>query len=124
MNSVNLIGNISTDIDLKATPTGKFVAQFNLAVNNPFNREKTAFLPIEVWGKVAENTSNFCKKGSKVSVSGHIEVDEWQKDGQKRYKTKIVASQVGFLSTKESNTGQQNPTPFQGNQVSDEDLPF
>ena len=84
MNSVNVIGNISTNIEVKATPSGKFVAQFNLAITNPFNREKTSFVPVEVWGKVAENTGNFCSKGSKVGITGHIEVDQWEKDGQRK----------------------------------------
>jgi single-strand DNA-binding protein len=137
MNSVNVIGNISTDIDLKATPSGKFVATFNVAVNNPFNREKTSFLPVEVWGKVAQNTADYCKKGSKVGISGHLEVDQWEKDGQKKYKTKIIASMVGFLDSKNSNRTSQNNAqntnhtsqndPFPGGEpidINDEELPF
>lgn len=136
MNSVQLIGNISTDIDLRATNGGKFVATFNIAVSNPFNREKTSFLPVEVWGKVAENTGNFCSKGSKVGIVGHLEVDQWEKDGQKRSKTKVVANVVEFLTPKgnnpqqpkQTNTGQsEKPSdPFQGGQldVTDDMLPF
>lgn len=107
MNSVQIIGNISSDIDLKATNSGKFVAKFNVAVNNPYNREKTYFLPIEVWGKIAENTANFCQKGSKVGIVGHLEVDEWEKDGQRRSKTKIVAGSVEFLTPKNGGGQQQ-----------------
>ncbi|WP_108669533.1 single-stranded DNA-binding protein [Peribacillus acanthi] len=103
MNSVQIIGNISTDIDLKAIPSGKFVAKFNVAINNPFNREKVSFLPVEVWGKVAENTSNFCSKGSKIGVVGHLEVEQWEKEGQKQYKTKIIASSIEFLTPKSQN---------------------
>lgn len=134
MNNVQLIGNISTDIDLKATTTGKFVAKFNLAVTNPFNREKTTFLPIEIWGKSAENTGNFCSKGSKVGIVGYIEVEQWEKDGQTRYKTKVVANSIEFLTPKNNQTS--NPSlkedtrvvedPFaNGGQVDiPDDLPF
>ena len=135
MNSVQIIGNISTDIDLAATPNGKFVAKFNIAVNNPYNREKTSFLPIEVWGKIAENTAEYCKKGSKVGIVGHIEVDQWERDGERKYKTKIVASSVEFLTPKnEGNTNTPPKPPSQNNSTqdpfkdsgfpSDEDLPF
>lgn len=141
MNNVSLIGNISTDIDLRATTSGKFVASFNLAVTNPYNREKTAFLPVEIWGKNAENTGNFCFKGSKVGITGHIEVDQWEKDGQKRSKTKIVANAIEFLTPKGNGQGQQsngtqgqqkpntqaNDDPFANGgriDLSDDDLPF
>ncbi|WP_243299124.1 single-stranded DNA-binding protein [Bacillus litorisediminis] len=134
MNNVTLIGNISTDIDLRATPNGKFVAKFNLAVNNPYNREKTSFLPIEIWGKPAEHTSNFCGKGSKVGITGYLEVDEWEKDGKKHYKTKVVANQIEFLTPKgkSENTPppkqNTNEDPFADNgepiDINDDDLPF
>jgi single-strand DNA-binding protein len=108
LNSIQIIGNISTDIDLKATNSGKFVAGFNIAVNNPYNREKVSFLPVEIWGKSAENTGNYCSKGSKVGITGHIEVDQWEKDGQKRYKTKVVANQIEFLTPKGQSGNQSN----------------
>ncbi|UYL93956.1 single-stranded DNA-binding protein [Geobacillus phage vB_GthS_PK3.5] len=107
MNTVQLIGNISTDINVRYTPTGKCVATFNLAVNHPYNREKAVFLPIEVWGKTAENVSNYCAKGTKIAVVGHIDVDEWEKDGQKRSKTKITAHSVEFLTPKGKGSGEQ-----------------
>jgi single-strand DNA-binding protein len=123
MNTVQLIGNISTDIDTRFTPSGKCVAIFNLAVTNPYNRDKTVFLPIEVWGKVAENTSNFCSKGSKIGVVGHIDIDTWEKDGQKRSKTKIVASQVEFLTPKGKSTSNENQANTEQNKPLDDD-PF
>ena len=120
MNSVQLIGNISTDIDLAATPNGKFVAKFNIAVNNPYNREKTSFLPVEVWGKIAENTAEYCNKGSKVGIVGHIEVDQWERDGERKYKTKVVASSVEFLTQKnQGNTNTSSNRQTQNNHDSD-----
>jgi single-strand DNA-binding protein len=130
MNSVNLVGNISSDIDLKALNDGKFVAKFDIAVSNPFKHEKTSFLPVECWGRVAENTANFCKKGSKVSVTGYIEVDQWQNEqGQNRYKTKIVGDKVGFLTPKgQSSNNQQSQNSSQSNHepfdIGSESLPF
>ncbi|AUO14768.1 single-stranded DNA-binding protein [Priestia megaterium] len=144
MNTVQLIGNISNEITLNALPSGKFVAKFNVAVTNPYNREKTSFVPVEVWNRQAENTSNFCSKGSKVGIVGHIEIDQYEKDGQKKTFTKVVASNVEFLSPKGDNGGSNTNTsgsnrnanaggnnnysdPFGGGQtieISDDSLPF
>jgi single-strand DNA-binding protein len=140
MNSVQIIGNISNDILLEATPTGKFVAKFNVAINNPFNREKTVFMPIEIWGKPAENTSQYCKKGSKVGIVGYFDVDKWEQNGQNRYKTKIVANSIEFLTPKGEGQQQQsqqqrqepqrnnfNDDPFADGtplDISDDMLPF
>ena len=140
MNSIQVIGNISTDIELKATHSGKFVASFNIAVNSPFNKDKTSFIPVEIWGKNAENTSNFCSKGSKVGIVGHVEVDQWERDGQRKSKTKIVGSHINFLTPKgqgNQQSQQQNSKPSYTRvdddpfasggktiDISDSDLPF
>ena len=134
MNNFSGIGNISTDININATPSGKFVATFNVAVNNPFNREKTSFVPVEVWGKIAELTSEYCSKGSKVGIVGYIEVDQWENDGQKRSKTKVVANSIEFLTPKgvnnsdngqgNTNTSGYNQNRSQGNYTRVDDDPF
>ena len=102
MNSLNIIGNISTNVEIRYTPSGKAVTTFNIAVSNPFKRDKTSFIPVEVWGKIAELTAEYCQKGSKIGINGHIEVDQWEKDGERKSKTKVVASNVEFLTPKGS----------------------
>ena len=129
MNNVSLIGNISTEIDLRYTPNGVAVAKFNLAVTNPYNKDKTNFIPIEVWRAPAENVSNFCQKGSKVGVTGQIDIDQYEKDGQKRTFTKVTANNVEFLTPKGSNQGAGNqnsgqPVDNSGNQSQVDDDPF
>ncbi|CDQ22598.1 single-stranded DNA-binding protein [Halobacillus karajensis] len=135
MNKVFFTGNIATDIDLRYSPNGHAIANFVLAVNHPFNRDKTFFLPHEVWRKPAENVAQYCAKGSKIAVEAHVEVDEWEKDGQKRNKTKFVADSIEFLDTrkKENNqppqqNQQNNDDPLAENgepvDIEDSDLPF
>lgn len=130
MNTVQLIGNISNEIDMQFTPNGHAVAKFNVAVNNPYNREKVSFVPIEVWRNQAENVSNYCSKGSKVGIVGHIEIDSYEKDGQRRTFTKVVANNVEFLTPKKQGGGQQRDPgdPFANDgtpvDINDEDLPF
>ena len=99
MNNVVLIGNISTDLELKQTMNGKSVCQFNLAVNG--YGEKTDFIPVQVWNKQAENLVKFQQKGSKIGVSGRLSVDSYEQDGQKKTFTKVVAHEIEFLGTKQ-----------------------
>ena len=117
MNKVILIGNISTDIDLRFTPgNGTPVAKFNIAVNEYNSAEKKnvpVFIPVVIWGKQAESTAQYCQKGSKISVSGRISVRSYDdKEGNKRYVTEVIADNfggIGFLSFK--NNGQDNSAP-------------
>ena len=99
MNNVVLIGNISTDLELKQTMNGKLVCQFNLAVNG--YGEKTDFIPVQVWNKQAENLVKFQQKGSKIGVVGRLSVDNYEQDGQKKTFTKVVAHEIEFLGTKQ-----------------------
>ena len=94
MNNVVLIGNISTDLELKQTMNGKSVCQFNLAVNG--YGEKTDFIPVQVWNKQAENLVKFQQKGSKIGVSGRLSVDSYEQDGQKKTFTKVVAHEIDY----------------------------
>lgn len=137
MNVVNLIGNISTDLELKQTQNGKLFCQFNLAVSR-FGGDGADFIPVQVWNKVAENLVKFQQKGSKVAVLGRLNIEQYEKDGQKRTFAKVIASEIEFLGSKPQErtaTGQDNPfanydwgmTPQTNalmGQINDSDLPF
>lgn len=58
------------------------------------------FIDVTVWGKSAENSSQYLKKGSAALVEGRLKLDSWEKDGQKRSKLKVVANKVQFLGGK------------------------
>lgn len=129
MNNVVLIGNISTDLELKQTMNGKSVCQFNLAVNG--YGEKTDFIPVQVWNKQAENLVKFQQKGSKIGVSGRLSVDSYEQDGQKKTFTKVVAHEIEFLGTKqqektiaEARYERKNVTNANNFGITDEDFPF
>ncbi|KEI18223.1 single-stranded DNA-binding protein [Clostridium haemolyticum] len=107
MNRVVLIGRPTKDPELQFTPgAGKAVTKFILAVNRRYKKDgqpEADFLPIVVWGKIAENTANYVRKGSKIGVSGSIRTRSYEaKDGNKRYITEIVADEVQFLDSKNS----------------------
>lgn len=139
MNSVNLIGNIGHDLDLRYTSNGKAVLNFSIGVR-AFG-DKTDWFRINAWENQAENVAKFCGKGSKVGVTGTLTTNEFTgKDGQKVKNVEIRAFQVDFLDSKEEreqrtrNQGNQNtysdgsPDPFAKSgdpiDISDSDLPF
>ena len=129
MNNVVLIGNISTDLELKQTMNGKSVCQFNLAING--YGEKTDFVPVQVWNKQAENLVKFQQKGSKIGVVGRISVDNYEQEGQKKTFTKVIAHEVEFLGTKqqektiaEARYERKNVTNANNFGITDEDFPF
>lgn len=106
MNKVILVGRLTRDPEVKYTPTGKMVATFTLAVDRGYtaNREQkeTDFVPIVVWGNTAEFCGNYLNKGSKILVDGRLQIRSYEKDGQKRYVTEVIANSVDALERKSS----------------------
>ena len=113
MNSVNLIGRLTKDPELKYTQgKGTAVCNFTLAVERTFKSQgqpEADFLPIIIWGKLAENCSKYINKGSQVGVSGRIQTRSYDaKDGTRRYVTEIIANEIKFLDSKKNNTNNNN----------------
>ncbi len=115
MNKVILVGRLTRDPEVRYTQTGKAVASFSVAVNTGFGDNKRAdFIPIVVWDKLAEICGNNLTKGRNVLVEGRLQISEYEKDGQKRRTTEVVAQNVEFLDTKQavgSNTGAVSTSP-------------
>lgn len=112
MNKTVLIGRLTKDPELRYTSTGIAVASFTLAVNRRFAKdgEQTAdFIPITVWQKQAENVAKYLNKGSQVAVEGRIQTSSFDnKDGQRVYRTEVVADQVEFLTPKGGGGGRRD----------------
>jgi len=103
-NKVLLMGNLTRDPELRFTAGGSAVANFGIAVNRKFKqgeewKEDVCFVDITVWGKLAENCTEYLSKGRSVFVDGRLNFSSWEgKDGQKRNKLDVVANSVDFLS--------------------------
>ena len=107
MNKVILIGNLTKDPELRQTPSGVSVCTISIAVQRDFtdsDGNRTAdFFNITVWREKGENCNKFLKKGKKVAVIGSLQNRTYEdKDGNKRTVTEIIASDVEFLSPKDS----------------------
>lgn len=107
LNRAQILGNMTKDIEMRYTPNGQAVANFAVATNRRWSNqdgtkgESTEYHDVVVWGKTAENISQFLKKGQPVFVEGRLQTRSWEgQDGVKRYKTEIVADNVISLTSK------------------------
>lgn len=108
MNKVIIIGNLTKDPELTTTTNGVNFCRFTVAVQRNFTsadgEREADFLPVIAWRSQADNCYKYIKKGSKVAVVGSVQTRSYEgTDGQRRYVTEIVADNVEFLSTKNSN---------------------
>ncbi len=104
LNKVFLVGNLARDPDLRHTPSGTSVTEFRLAVSDSYTtstgekHERTCFIDVVSWRKLAESCAEYLKKGSPVFVEGRLEQDTWETpDGQKRSRIRVVAYSVQFI---------------------------
>lgn len=151
-NVVALVGRLVKDVELTYTSSGVALGKFTLAVNRAFKKDgdqEADFIRIVTFRKTAENTANFCKKGSQVAVTGRIQTGSYEgQDGKRIYTTDVIADNVQFLDTRSQsdttqggyqqsqqpqqqrqgsyNNSSQSNTPFSNSSVdvSEDSLPF
>ena len=104
LNKVFLVGNLARDPDLRHTPSGTAVTEFRLAVSDSYTtssgekHDRTCFIDVVSWRKLAESCAEYLKKGSPVFVEGRLEQDTWTTgDGQRRSRIRVVAYSVQFI---------------------------
>ena len=124
MNKVILSGNLTRDVELKITASGKSLARTSIAVQRPFAKDKTDFFNLSAWEKQAEFCYNYLKKGSGVIVEGRLETDNYEKDGVKHYSTNIQVERIEFAGRKKDSEGTPQDDTFGGEYESDADIPF
>lgn len=145
-----IYGNLTRDPEMKALPSGMNVTSFSLATNRVFNdrdgkrQENTDYHNIVVFGRQAETVNQYLKKGSGAFVEGRLQTRSWEKDGQKLYRTEIIADRVQFGPRSDgggggsSNTGNSAPAAnsagskndappmpdYPDEEINPEDIPF
>ncbi len=104
VNKVILVGRLGQNPEVRYTPSGAAVANFSIATNENWmdkagqKQERTEWHRVVVWGKSAENCSQYLSKGRQIYVEGRLQTRQWQdKDGQTKYTTEIQAQTVQFL---------------------------
>lgn len=100
LNKVLLLGNLGADPELKVTQGGQAVLKLRLATTESYldrnntRQERTEWHRVTLWGKRAEALAKFLTKGERIFVEGRISTSSYEKDGEKRYSTEIVANNI------------------------------
>ncbi|WP_279257113.1 single-stranded DNA-binding protein [Enterococcus faecalis] len=138
MNSVNLVGRLTKEVDLKYTLKGNATGTFILAVNRNYtnaNGEREAdYIRCVIWRKAAETLAKFTGKGSLIGINGRLQTKSYQnQQGQTMYVTEVLVTDFYLLESKEVNeqrakaitNNQVEQSTFENDvQISDSDLPF
>lgn len=128
MNTVQILGNLARDPEVRYTQSGKAVETFTVAASNTYidsnneTKEQTAFINCVAWGKLGESVGNL-RKGNRAFVEGRLQTRSYETaDGQKKYVTEVVANFVG-TSLMNDDAGTSNFDSFE-NANQDENVPF
>jgi len=129
-NKVVLLGRVASDIEMRSTTSGQSVCTFRLATNRVWKdksgekKEESQFHNIVLWGRQAENASQFLAKGSLVLIEGRLQNRSWEdKTGNKRYITEIIGENFQ-LGPRSSNAGGGDyKAPVRKDKEVDEDIP-
>ncbi|MCK4918185.1 MAG: single-stranded DNA-binding protein [Candidatus Pacebacteria bacterium] len=146
LNKAIIIGNLTRDPELKALPSGGQVVNMGVATNRVWKdkegnkQESVEFHNIVVFGRQAETSAQYLKKGSSVLIEGRLQTQSWEADGVKKYRTEIVADRVQFGPRKDGgapsssaqsepvNKGDEAPKPegidYPAEEINPEDIPF
>ncbi len=133
LNKVMIIGNVGTDPEMRYTPNGNPVTSFRIATSRTYNtsdgekKQETEWFTVVTWRKLAESCNQFLTKGQKVYVEGSLRTRSWEgQDGQKRYRTEVLANRVLFLERQAAATlpSEEPAAEIAEEAVEPEDLPF
>lgn len=116
MNTVNLIGRLTKDPELRYSPSGTPICRFTIAVNREFSNQQgereADFISCIAFNKQAENLSNFQKKGNRVGVVGRIQTGSYEgQDGKRVYTSDVVANNIEYLDYRSEQQNGQNSVP-------------
>lgn len=112
-----IIGNCTRDPESKTTPRGTAVTEVSVAVNKKVNdEEKVSYFDVRIWGKTGEIAAKYLKKGSSVLLTGEMEQQRWEKNGEKKSAWVLNAREMQLLTAQQSKPKAAT--------ASDDDVPF
>lgn len=129
MNRLIIIGNLTSDPELRTTQSGVSVCSFSVAVNrrSKTDKQETDFFRVNAWRELGENCHKYLLKGRKVAVVGSVSLNTYTNSkGENRANMEVMASEIEFLSPKqEENEAHPHIDPKSGmQQVETDELPF
>jgi single-strand DNA-binding protein len=128
LNSVNIMGNLTRDPELKYTASGKAVCNLSIANNRIFSKNgeratEVSYFDVEAWGVVGENCAKYLTKGSGIIVEGRLRQDRWDKDGKTQSRVRISANNIHFLPKKQDGESGGRGPAFGNDAPADESAP-
>lgn len=148
LNKVYILGNLTRDPELKSLPSGVQVATFGMATNRVYKdkegnrQEQSEFHNIVAFGRQGELCAQYLRKGASALVEGRIQTRSWEQNGEKKYRTEIIADSVQFGDRRQGSEGgyqardqsapQQKSTPskappaieYPDEEINPDDIPF
>jgi single-strand DNA-binding protein len=135
---ITIVGNLGRDPEMRYTPSGQAVTNFNVATNRQYTGsdgqqvKETTWFRVSVWGRQAETCNQYLRQGSKVLIEGRMTADPatggpkiWtRQDGTPGASFEISANFVKFLSTRQEDEGFQSSESASTGQQEEEDIPF
>lgn len=102
LNKTILHGRFATDVELKTLGSGAVVAEFTFASESGFgDNKKPMFIKCTAWQKTAEFIDSFFSKGKEAILEGELNLEQWEKDGEKKSMHKLTVSQIDFCGKKD-----------------------
>ena len=130
LNQVTLAGRLTRDVEIRQTPAGTSVCDIGLAVTERVKQDdqwtdKPHFFEVTCWARNAEIVNEYCRKGSLLLLTGRLSFEQWEKDGQKRSKVKVIAErvQLGPRNSERNEHNQEQPKSQQAAAMNQE-VPF
>jgi single-strand DNA-binding protein len=141
LNKAFVFGNLTRDPEVRSLPSGVQVTSFSVATNRVWRdkdgakQESVEYHNIVVFGRQAETSAQYLKKGSSVLIEGRIQTRSWEADGQKKYRTEIVADRVQFgprsggasaapAPAKEDSKESLDTIEYPDDEINPDDIPF
>lgn len=132
MNKIIIKGNITKDLELRQTPSGKHIVQFGVATQRRYDKDKTDFHTVIAWEGTADFVLKWFKKGSPILVIGVLQYRDYEdKNGVKRTVAEIKADEIEFagpVDTKKPEKPKEEPPKvepkFEPVNIDDSELPF
>jgi single-strand DNA-binding protein len=129
MNVCNFIGRVGKDAEVRATPNGKPVTNWSIAVTSGFgDHEKTTWITCALWGDRGPKIAGYIHKGDKIGVSGELSTREYEYQGTKRTSVELNVREVELLGSKERSGSGTAPAPASAAPQSEtpfnDDIPF
>lgn len=123
INTLVLEGRLTKDPEVRTTSSGKEVCSFTVANDKPGKDAGTNFIDCVAWEKRGEVISKYFNKGSRIFLTGHLDQQSWEKDGQKRSKLVVILDNFSFVDKKEEKENLPTDEEVDG-PLSLDDIPF